>query len=406
MEVLYVSSLCSERMSDCLFRTAKIGSSIAAQRFHWLLAKGFVLNGNGISTISSAPVSKISHSRVFWKGEKEKSDGIEYCYLPFVNISFLRQVSIFFGSFLMTIIWILRHKGEDRLIVCDALNISITTSALLAANIFKIHVTGIVTDHPNMMVTNEENNKFFDSMSPVIYKKILNYFSSYVFLTRQLSEIININKKPECIIEGIVDATMKFNQPEKHDSLRYVLYAGGLYAEYGLDRLIEAFRQIKDDDLRLCIYGYGKMEKEMEHYMKLDNRLHYFGNAIHSDVLKAELKSTLLVNPRLSGAEFTKYSFPSKIIEYMTSGVPVLTTCLPGIPEEYHEFVYLFKDESTEGLARTLSYVLSLPAEELSSKGKAAQEFVLRKKNNICQAMIIIEMVAQSKKYNYESCHN
>ena len=45
------------------------------------------------------------------------------------------------------------------------------------------------------------------------------------------------------------------------------------------------------------------------------------------------------MNPRSADAEYTKYSFPSKTIEYLATGVPVVMNRLPGIPEEYEYFV-------------------------------------------------------------------
>ena len=85
-----------------------------------------------------------------------------------------------------------------------------------------------------------------------------------------------------------------------------------------------------------------------------------------------------------------KYSFPSKNMEYMVSGTPVLTTNLPGMPEEYKDYVYLFEDESVQGMARKIREVLSLPTNELYRKGRAAKEFVLNEKNNICQTHKIL----------------
>lgn len=69
-----------------------------------------------------------------------------------------------------------------------------------------------------------------------------------------------------------------------------------------------------------------------------------------------------------------------------------LTTKLPGMPSEYHDFVYLFDDESVEGMARTLEWVLSLPKAELHAKGNAAKEFVLREKNNVVQAKKLLNL--------------
>ena len=39
----------------------------------------------------------------------------------------------------------------------------------------------------------------------------------------------------------------------------------------------------------------------------------------HPKIVKEEKKSTLLVNPRFTNEEYTKYSFPSKNMEYMAS---------------------------------------------------------------------------------------
>ena len=46
-----------------------------------------------------------------------------------------------------------------------------------------------------------------------------------------------------------------------------------------------------------------------------------------------------------------KYSFPSKNMEYMVSGTPVLTTRLPGMPMEYYPYVYFIEEESADGIA-------------------------------------------------------
>ena len=77
----------------------------------------------------------------------------------------------------------------------------------------------------------------------------------------------------------------------------------------------------------------------------------------------------------------------------MASGTPVLTTRLPGMPEEYEQYVYLIEDESVEGLAQTLKAILAKPTEELHQKGQEAKEFVLQNKNNLVQAGKVIGMM-------------
>ena len=77
----------------------------------------------------------------------------------------------------------------------------------------------------------------------------------------------------------------------------------------------------------------------------------------------------------------------------MVSGTPLLTTRLPGMPEEYYSYVYFFDDESVEGMTEAFSRVLALPDNELSEKGRQAKEFVLKEKNNISQARKVISFL-------------
>lgn len=121
--------------------------------------------------------------------------------------------------------------------------------------------------------------------------------------------------------------------------------------------------------------------------------IRYCGVAPNSDIVKAELAATLLVNPRPTNEDYTKYSFPSKNMEYMASGTPVLTTKLPGMPEEYYPYVYLLEDESAEGMAKALKEILSQPEEELAQKGADAKNFVMEEKNNVSQARKLMDML-------------
>ena len=77
----------------------------------------------------------------------------------------------------------------------------------------------------------------------------------------------------------------------------------------------------------------------------------------------------------------------------MVSGTPVLTTCLPGMPKEYYPYVYLFKDESVLGMAKTLESVLSLDTATLEEKGRDAKKFVEENKNCVSQTQKLLEIL-------------
>ena len=172
---------------------------------------------------------------------------------------------------------------------------------------------------------------------------------------------------------------------------RTILYAGGLHARYGLQLLIDAVKSLPQNDIKLILFGNGPLVEEL--VKEDDPRIEYCGIVPNEEIVEAEKSAVLLVNPRPTHEDFTQYSFPSKNMEYMVSGTPLLTTMLPGMPKEYNPYVYLFdQGETVEGYARSLNKVLSLPEEELRTKGKKAREWVMTNKNHIIQTKRIIDL--------------
>lgn len=66
----------------------------------------------------------------------------------------------------------------------------------------------------------------------------------------------------------------------------------------------------------------------------------------------------------------------------MISRTTILTTMLQGIPTKYNKYVYLFKDETENGLIKTLKEVCSKPLKKLHDKCNEAKLFVTNQKNN------------------------
>ena len=110
------------------------------------------------------------------------------------------------------------------------------------------------------------------------------------------------------------------------------------------------------------------------------------------------MEATLLVNPRSSQEKFVRYSFPSKTMEYMSTGTPVLMAKLPCLPPEYLPHLYLFQDETPEGIAQALRQTLALDDETLFQKGMQAREFVLKQRNNVIRAKKVLDMLEGEKK--------
>ncbi len=101
----------------------------------------------------------------------------------------------------------------------------------------------------------------------------------------------------------------------------------------------------------------------------------------------------LLLNMRLTRRLDTRYFFPSKLMEYLASGVPVLTTCPGKVREEFSELAFLLEDESGEALARQIRQVAELPSDEREQRGRAARDFMANHRTWNAQAHRIVAFI-------------
>lgn len=395
-KILYVSCLCSPSTLDNLFSTASHKPALSIQKFHRLLVEGFAMHKDtcAVQTLSAIPVTPASHKRRLWRLPSDMACDIKYNYVPTINLPIMKNLLVFIIAFFKAILWSLRGGRKNKIVICDILNVSISAAALLACKLTRTKAVAIVTDLPNLMIGGLRQGGLKRKVHNRLTSALMFNYDGYILLTEQMNQVVNVHSKPYLIMEGLVDVNMAAadNLVTNKSPEKIVIYAGGIYEKYGVKKLIDAFMQLKGQDLRLHIYGPGEMEKDMPDYMEKDSRIMYFGVVANNEVVQKQLQAALLVNPRSSIEEFTKYSFPSKNMEYMVSGTPIATTPLPGMPMEYYPFVYLFEDETVEGFHKTLKNILAKPKEELHEFGHKAKQFVLTHKSNVVQAKRVLSL--------------
>jgi len=386
--ILYASCLSSKHKYEKLFKDSIIKPGQQVQKYHRLITEGMA-SGNNVKMkiLTSLPITRANCNRVFINEHCEIENKIEYNYLPIVNIPLLKNILVFIESFIYTFFFCI--KNRNVIMIGDILNISVSAGALFATKLAGVKSVGIVTDLPLYLSNNGK------SMTVKINNYIMHRFSSYIFLTEQMNLHINKKNKPYIVIEGLVDINM-VNLENKITSKyenKICIYAGGIQKIYGIDYLVNAFIEANVHNSELHIFGDGDFEDELKRICEVNDKIKYFGVKLNDYVVNEQLMASLLINPRPTNVDFTKYSFPSKNMEYMASGTPTLTTKLPGMPEEYNEYVFLIEEETVDGLTQALKDLLSKSKEELHEKGRRAKEFVLSKKNNIVQAKKILDLV-------------
>ncbi len=382
MHIIYAVTTCSDRVYKQLFDWVKTKPAFQSQKYHRLLIEGLAA-GAEVDVVANPPVNRGVLSENYVKLPREEEGGACYRYIPAIRNPVVKAAAVGFGTFFKTLFLI----RKDSAVIVDGLNRVTALFAMLAARLRGKPCVGIVTDLPDMLSGSRFSKGFANF--------VIRHCTHYVLLTEAMNDYLNKQGKPYVILEGHADITMAERIPtlSKKTEPRVCFYAGGVSKRYGLGNLVEGFRKADLPNARLHIYGPGDYVKELQQIAAEDERIFYGGMLLNTEIVEKELQATLLVNPRPTGEEYVKYSFPSKTMEYMASGTPVLTTVLPGMPKEYHPYVYLLEDETADGIADMLKTVLAHSDEALFQKGNEARRFVLEQKNNVIQARKILEML-------------
>lgn len=253
----------------------------------------------------------------------------------------------------------------------------------------------IVPDLPEYM--SDDNSlvrRVASSVNESLLDRLYMYVDGYVLLSKYMCNRLPVGKKPWTVVEGIYDSSSEREQPQRKPGMRYILYTGTLAARYGIQTLVKAFAGICDPSVRLYICGEGDSRPMIEEYARRDSRIIYKGQVTREEALMLQRNAMLLVNPRTPEGDFTKYSFPSKNMEYLASGVPALLYRLPGIPDEYYEYCFSLSETGVEALRDMLENIISRTEDELEQMGRKARQFILNDKNPQKQVEKIIDLIS------------
>ena len=219
-------------------------------------------------------------------------------------------------------------------------------------------------------------------------------FDNFVFVTEDMATAFDVKEKPHVIIEGTYIRPQYAEEYEIYSNFenkkKRIFYAGALRPEYGIEHLLRAFSMIRDNDFELILAGGGPSEDTIKKFAEQDSRIHFLGFITPQEVLKQQKKATVLVSPRTSELEYVKYSFPSKSLDSLASGVPYVAHKLPCDPPEYKDYIQYADNESDEGLKDKLYEICSLSTEERRALGRKAMNFILTEKNpdNLCKKIV------------------
>lgn len=164
--------------------------------------------------------------------------------------------------------------------------------------------------------------------------------------------------KKQCVYNAIdinMDETKKIIEKRKENNQEKIrfMYVGMLTENKGIRNLLNAFSNIKNDNISLHIYGQGKLKDIVDNSTIMDNRIKYYGQ-LSSEKLKEEwLKNDVLIIPSIWEEPFGRV-----VIEANQYGLPVIGANRAGILEIINniETGILYQYDDIKELSKAINF--------------------------------------------------
>lgn len=412
MKVLFLGGAFDETIEKGVLEESKGTVHYAANKLQWNFIDGLLEIDNVELEVLSAPFIGSypkDYRSIRFVGKKSfYKDSIRSNYVSFNNIWGYRNISRK-NSLIRQIKNFAMETHENKCIVVYSPHTPFLQAAVYAKRTDpSIHICLIVPDLPQFMNLNEKRSFVYDVFKKLdisLFEKNSNFVDSFVLLTESMKKMLKTGTRPFVVVEGVVNKENENQSSKKYElnnfnDIMTVVYTGTLNKKFGVVNLVEAFHKLSMKNVCLKLCGRGDSEDIIKEYASIDNRIEFLGQLSNKEAVSLQKNATVLVNPRQNNEEFTKYSFPSKNMEYLLTGIPVIAYKLDGIPDEYDEYFYYVEDNSIVTLTRTLEKILSMSETERVEYGSKARDFVLREKNNYKSSKKIIDMIRESRGVN------
>ncbi len=344
MSVLFIGGVFAKENEKEIIENSKGYAEFSANIFQKKLIGGFKENNVDIDVISAPLIGAYpnKYKKIFFRDFSEKQT--EYTYVKFNNIWGYRNFSRA-ASLKRKIKELIKaqKKNYDLIIAYSAHQPFLEAASYAKRLLPNAKICFVVPDLPQYMNLDANRSKIYDILKIVDIKRMdreIKNVDSFVILTEPMKEMLHIGDRPYFVAEGIIDKLPRKESKTSKSDIKSVVYTGKMNKVFGINELVDAFCEIEGENYRLILCGAGDAVDYVLAKAKEDSRIEYLGQVLPEKAKEIIENASVLVNPRPNNEEYTKYSFPSKNIEYLQSGKPVVAYMLDGMPKRYEEFIY------------------------------------------------------------------
>lgn len=331
--------------------------------------------------LSQRPIRLFPRSRNFWVCASNVTlrNNMKVRLVPYLNAPIFRPLTVGVGVLLRSIVWGYNNRHTRNKVIC-IYNLTEPPGlfALLSARVLGATAIAFIIDInvPGQTVPPTLSRR----LDFWLQKRLIPCFDGLVVVSKKIIDDF-APSRPHIRIEGGINKAYieTFSAPRLQTpaSSSFVIVAvGSLDEANGFSEILAAFSLLKGNKFKLEIAGVGPLEEKVKAAAASDERIVYHGFISFEEVAVLYKRADVLVNMRLTKRIDTSYFFPSKMFEYLASGVPVISTGTGHVEAELRDLVFLLKDESAEGLAGVIEAVANLEPAVRAQKGVSAQQYM------------------------------
>lgn len=294
-------------------------------------------NHQSIQVLMLPPMKKTSSKR--WRPENIYRLGqTVYIQFPYMNQPWLRPLTLSFQVHRYLKNTILK-SGEKIILLIDGNSRLAGTISARYQRDPRVTIIGIFNNSPK---------KILDIRPRQIHQLHRSHrqHQAYVGITSALLKEVNPLQKPQfelpCIVD-VIEGAMQHLRP-------YFFFSGALDERYGVENMIHAYLQLKPKNIDLLIAGFGPFSKRIEQLSQQHRQLKFLGLLHPTLTRKYQAGAYLNLNPRPLDASLDQVDIPTKVLDYISSGAPTLTTRHPWIEAQFGESIHYIDDASIDGI--------------------------------------------------------
>ncbi len=361
MNVIVFTSAMVEKEFAVYQKEAHIKPNPSNQNFYNKLIKALSFKNN-VSVVSHRPFVKGMFDDDFLQA-KQTSDGkVKYYYTKLEATRSYKLFDEVEEIVLAAEKAVLDFSNEPFICIVDTLRINLVKGAVKFARKYNAKIVGMLTDNPANL------SHVRRSYVKNVYRNTQR-LDAFLTLSNGLLRAFKVTEKPNYIFEGLVDEIPTI---KKQPIGNYYFFGGSLYERYGVKRLINAFLESNIQE-KMVIAGNGPLKDYIYQVTDKSLKLLYLSQLPVNQIYGLEQHAIANINPRPFSKKLDDESVPSKLLEYLSSGIPTISTIHSKLYEIFKNDIYWIEDDTTIGIKNALNDFAKKDYDEMLKRAIAAR---------------------------------